>query len=146
MFAKIQNNTVVEWPIPSIYARFPNTSFPVPLTQADMPNGYVIVDAAPTPQSGLNQKIIPAAPVQQGDKWVQRWNVVSMTLEEIQEHTEAHSTQVRAERNARIAASDWTQIADAKVDQVAWAKYRQALREVTRQVGFPWSVQWPTQP
>jgi hypothetical protein len=30
--------------------------------------------------------------------------------------------------------------------KVAWATYRQALRDVPSQAGFPWEVQWPTQP
>lgn len=36
---------------------------------------------------------------------------------------------VRDLRNARLAASDWTQVADAPVDRDAWATYRQALRD-----------------
>jgi hypothetical protein len=53
---------------------------------------------------------------------------------------------VRRDRAARLAASDWTQVVDAKVDQAAWAAYRQALRDVTSQAGFPWDVQWPEDP
>lgn len=54
--------------------------------------------------------------------------------------------EVRAERNALLAASDWTQVADAPVDQAAWAAYRQELRDVTKQAGFPHDVVWPTKP
>lgn len=54
--------------------------------------------------------------------------------------------QVRAERDALLAACDWTQVADAPVDQAAWAVYRQALRDVTAQSGFPDAVVWPTKP
>jgi hypothetical protein len=53
---------------------------------------------------------------------------------------------VRRDRGARLAASDWTQVVDAKVDQAAWAAYRQALRDITAQAGFPWDVQWPEMP
>lgn len=53
---------------------------------------------------------------------------------------------VRADRNHRLAASDWTQVADAPVDKAAWVTYRQALRDITTQQGFPWSVQWPDTP
>ena len=53
---------------------------------------------------------------------------------------------VRAERNALLSASDWTQVADAPVDKAAWATYRQALRDITAQAGFPHSVTWPTKP
>lgn len=54
---------------------------------------------------------------------------------------------VRADRNARIAETDWTQGKDIP-DNIssAWAAYRQALRDVPSQTGFPWDIQWPTQP
>lgn len=53
---------------------------------------------------------------------------------------------VRATRGEKLKDSDWTQVADAPVDQAAWATYRQALRDLTAQAGFPWTVEWPTQP
>lgn len=53
---------------------------------------------------------------------------------------------VRAERNKLLAESDWTQVADAPVDKAAWATYRQALRDISAQEGFPWEVQWPQMP
>lgn len=53
---------------------------------------------------------------------------------------------VRDERTQMLKDSDWTQVADAPVDKAAWATYRQALRDVPSQGGFPWDVQWPTQP
>jgi hypothetical protein len=37
--------------------------------------------------------------------------------------------QMRIIRNALLAASDWTQLADAQCDKTAWAIYRQALRD-----------------
>jgi hypothetical protein len=53
---------------------------------------------------------------------------------------------VRVDRNKRLSDSDWTQVADAPVDQAAWATYRQQLRDISSQVEFPWTVQWPAQP
>jgi hypothetical protein len=53
---------------------------------------------------------------------------------------------VRATRDAKLAECDWTQVADAPVDKAVWATYRQALRDVTAQTGFPWTVEWPAQP
>lgn len=60
--------------------------------------------------------------------------------------TEQLALEARAERNQLLAASDWTQVADAPVDQAAWATYRQALRDITTQTGFPENVTWPAQP
>lgn len=53
---------------------------------------------------------------------------------------------VRADRNRRLTECDWTQLADSPVDKTAWATYRQALRDVPTQSGFPWAVNWPVQP
>ena len=67
------------------------------------------------------------------------------TVEQIPDEEKAG--QVRSERNARIAATDWTQGKDIP-DNISsvWATYRQALRDVPSQAGFPWDIQWPTQP
>jgi hypothetical protein len=66
------------------------------------------------------------------------------TVEQIPDEEKAG--QVRAERNDKLKDSDWTQVNDAPVDKEAWATYRQALRDVTGQEGFPWTIVWPTQP
>jgi hypothetical protein len=56
------------------------------------------------------------------------------------------SASVRTSRNDKLAACDWTQIADSTADKPVWATYRQALRDVTVQEGFPWNVTWPEAP
>lgn len=53
---------------------------------------------------------------------------------------------VRVERNNRLADCDWTQLPDAPVNSTAWAAYRQQLRDISAQTGFPWEVQWPEKP
>ena len=53
---------------------------------------------------------------------------------------------VRDSRNTKLTESDWTQVADAPVDKTAWATYRQALRDITAQSGFPWTIDWPVAP
>jgi hypothetical protein len=53
---------------------------------------------------------------------------------------------VRQQRTEKLKDSDWTQVADAPVDKAAWATYRQALRDVTQQSGFPWTIDWPVAP
>lgn len=59
---------------------------------------------------------------------------------------EEKAGQVRSERNGLLTASDWTQVADAPVDKAAWSAYRQALRDISAQPGFPWTVTWPEMP
>lgn len=56
------------------------------------------------------------------------------------------AAEIRKERDAKLTESDWTQVADAPVDQTAWATYRQALRDIPSQAGFPNEVVWPIEP
>ena len=56
------------------------------------------------------------------------------------------ATNVRNSRTQMLKDSDWTQIADSTADKTAWATYRQALRDITAQAGFPWTVTWPDAP
>jgi hypothetical protein len=53
------------------------------------------------------------------------------------------AAEVRSERNAKLVATDWTQITDATADKTAWATYRQALRDISGQAGFPNNIVWP---
>lgn len=54
--------------------------------------------------------------------------------------------QIRLWRDAKLAASDWTQVADAPVDKAAWATYRQALRDLPAQGGLADEAEFPVAP
>lgn len=50
-----------------------------------------------------------------------------------------------------LASSDWTQLPDAQAqwdeeDKQLWLEYRQALRDITKQPGWPRNVDWPKRP
>ena len=64
----------------------------------------------------------------------------------IPDETPTQDAVVRMRRDALLQSSDWTQVAEAPVDQAAWAVYRQALRDIPQQEGFPDDVTWPVQP
>lgn len=49
-------------------------------------------------------------------------------------------------RNNILAGTDWTQLPDSTVDKAVWATYRQALRDVPSQSGFPDNIVWPVPP
>ena len=54
---------------------------------------------------------------------------------------------VKAHRNRLLYDSDWTQLPDvALANKEAWATYRQALRDITEQLGYPTEINWPVQP
>lgn len=56
------------------------------------------------------------------------------------------ANEARQRRNSLLAKSDWTQMPDAPADKDAWAAYRQALRDVTGQAGWPHDIEWPAPP
>lgn len=60
---------------------------------------------------------------------------------------EGMAKQVRLARDILLTQTDWTQAADVpQATKDKWAPYRQALRDVPQQPGFPQSVQWPEMP
>lgn len=58
-----------------------------------------------------------------------------------------NSNVVRKQRNKLLSQTDWTQCKDVSNEMsTKWVAYRQALRDITSQEGFPDSVTWPTPP
>ena len=53
---------------------------------------------------------------------------------------------VRVIRDAELAVTDWTQVADSTADKTAWATYRQALRDLPASNKDPKKIKFPTRP
>ena len=148
LIAKVENGQVLE--VADYRSIFPNTSF-----TASGPNDEFLAENGCMPVTMWRQydqateKLVNVDPYVEGNA-VYTVAVEAKSQEEIDAETaaktEAKAAEVRAERNEKLSASDWTQVADAPVDQAAWAAYRQALRDVPEQAGFPWSVVWPEKP
>ena len=52
---------------------------------------------------------------------------------------------IRAERNSLLAETDYLALSDNTLSS-DMSTYRQALRDITSQAGFPTDVTWPTKP
>jgi hypothetical protein len=123
-----------------------NTSWPQNISDevaADF--GVFLVLPAPQPVDRYDINLGRTA-IKQGSNWVEQWIGTPATPEQITERTATKETEVRTDRNARLAACDWTQLPDAPADYTVWAAYRQQLRDVTTQSSFPWEVVWPVAP
>jgi hypothetical protein len=73
----------------------------------------------------------------------------SYTADELAEIDDQKAQEIRSERNTKLTESDWTQLNDTPLDddaKVEWTVYRQALRDLPTQEGFPHNVVWPTKP
>jgi hypothetical protein len=126
---------------------FPDTSFPRFYTaEVVEPFGYGIYDFSNMPQATGYTKYIEVAPVKnESGVWIQTWQLVDMTDEEKQEHDLKIANQVRVERNTRLFQTDYMALTDSTLT-AEMAAYRQALRDVPTQDGFPHNVVWPTKP
>ena len=120
--------------------------------------------AAPKPEvTGYTQAIRNGATQDANGNWVQAWSVVDMfqdyTDMEGVTHTKADqevayqadldakaAASARTTRDAKLSESDWMVIKSAETGialATEWATYRQALRDITAQEGFPHNVIWP---
>ena len=60
-----------------------------------------------------------------------------------------YAAEARAKRNALIAETDYLAMPDYPIDaekKAAVLAYRQALRDIPEQAGFPRQIDWPTKP
>ena len=79
-------------------------------------------------------------------QWFTKYSVADMDADAIAAKDAEQAKAMREQRNTKLSETDWTQVADAPVDKAVWATYRQALRDITTQSGFPWEVTWPDAP
>lgn len=126
---------------------FPNTSLPNPLTESAINGlGGDVVFEGPQPTATRYQIVSRQGVIQLGDKWYTNYVAVDLPPEACTALDDQQAAAVRTDRNSRLAACDWTQVADAPVDKAVWATYRQELRDITSQPGFPWEITWPVAP
>ena len=151
LYVNAINNQIVAYPYTQtdLIRDNPSTSFPSggisPASLAEW-NVFPVHFADQPAVDPLAQRVVELAPMYDGQSWIQQWAVEALSQDEINANAAQQAAAVRADRNARLAATDWTQIADSTADKPAWAAYRQALRDVPSQVGFPQSVTWPQEP
>ena len=143
---------------------FHNTSLPQQLTEALINDlGADVVFEGPQATGGTVYQYSQRQGVEQvNGKWYTKYVlgpifidtvVDGVTTTAIEQET-AYKAQkdaeqaksVRADRDTKLAECDWTQVSDAPVDKQVWATYRQALRDITAQTGFPWTITWPDAP
>ena len=141
-YIKLTNNVAGRYTFRQLRQDNPNTSFPkepslstlaalgvFPVTQAEKPDV----------NSGQVTERDEQPAVQDDGTYVWGWTVRDKT-------PEALATAARNKRTALLTASDYTQLADSPRNKQAWATYRQALRDITAQVGFPETIVWPVEP
>ena len=148
MYAKLNNGQVEKYPytIGQLRKDHRNVSFPKVMSDEVLAQ-FNMVRVTPTERPADDHtKNFTVTAAHVGGAWIEKWVSTSATQDEITERTSNKAAQVRAERDALLAATDYTQLADAPGDATAWATYREALRNLPTRSGFPWTMTWPTKP
>jgi hypothetical protein len=125
----------------------PDTSFPQQIPD-ELAAEYNVFNVQPTqrPEVNRTERVVEVDPVLVDGIWTQQFQVEDKSYEELAQEDQQQADSVRSERSRLLTECDWTQVDDAPVNKQAWANYRQLLREVPDQEGFPWNVTWPTKP
>lgn len=150
MYVFAEGSKVLSYPYSLVELRRdnPNTSFPSSMTDQELAawGVFPVMLTDPPTFDFATETLHQLNPVCVDGEWRQVWSLVKVSDAEAAARLEAQKLSVRQERDQKLAACDWTQAADAPVDTKAWAVYRQELRNISDQEGFPWVVAWPTQP
>lgn len=150
MYVLAPNQTVVRFPYSAGNLRRdnPNTSFPKVISDklmADFGVFPVTYEDRPEYDPATHYLETSATPALKNGKWVLTSTVIAFTAEQIADRDATKAAAIRLERDALLAETDWMALSDVTMT-ADWAAYRQALRDVTAQAGFPHSITWPTKP
>lgn len=130
-----------------IRAMYPNTSFPSQWNASLVESlGLDPILESPTPTTTRYQTAHKDGVEQVNGNWVWKWTISEMDDEAKTAKDAEQAKSVRASRDRLLADCDWTQVEDSPVNKAAWATYRQELRDLPAQTGFPWTFTWPAKP
>lgn len=159
MFAKVKNGVCLQFPYTDADLKLDNpyTKYPAnfdlaavfPTTEQATVHGCSLVSVVFGDKPQINpstQRVVEQLPALVGGVWTVQWTAADLSEQEVSDAAAGEASRARAKRNNLLAESDWTQTADAPVDKTAWAAYRQALRDITAQAQFPWTITWPDAP
>ena len=135
----------------------PGTSFPKQIT-ADILDGFgydPVLNGAAATVSGPYEVSIRDGVEQVNGQWFTKF-IVGPVFTDSDEETAYRTSvdnqaaaRVRADRDRKLAASDWTVLTDSPLTtakKTEWKTYRTALRNISAAEGFPHTMEWPTEP
>jgi hypothetical protein len=155
MYAKIVNSVAVEYPVfeGQLEERHPDRTYPLDISGDPIPEGYVRVKPFQPAESPteIRYKYVMAMPKLIDGEWTESYDKVERSAEELSLANESLSAQVRIDRDKLLKHSDnrirsdvWDKYTDQ--EKAEWADYRQALKDIPDQPGFPTDVEWPLEP
>lgn len=140
MFVKVTNGTTTEYTIGQLRRDHPNISFPkqIPHDMLASYDVYPYTNIKPT-YDALTQQLEVGDFSQDSDgNWIRSHSVVN------QDQVFAEQA-IRTRRNDLLTETDYLALSDNNLTS-EMSTYRQSLRDITSQDGFPYSVNWPIKP
>lgn len=134
-----------------IRSLYPNTSFPSQWSPELVEElGLDPVFESPTPSTTIYQTAYKDGVEQDAKgRWLWKWSISEMDADGKAVKDAEQAKAVRDRRNRLIAECDWLVIkaAETGVPLAAdWGAYRQSLRDIPSQAGFPYNITWPEKP
>lgn len=145
MYLKVTNGSLEKYSLRQLRKDNPNTSFPAEPTDALLATYDVYPYTRPDrpDYDPLTTTLVDGSFEQDA---VGNWSLPYVVQQRPQADAERN---VRSRRDALLAECDWVVIVNTEKGTnipMGWEVYRQALRDITAQEGFPYSVTWPTPP
>ena len=152
MFVKITNGQAqANYTIGDLRRDNPNVSFPRNISDETLASFNVFrVTELPAPDyDSRTHRLVTQAPALVDNVWTVSRIAVAKDQAQIDNETVQAAANVRTKRDRLLASCDWMAIKAFEAGSTLsaeWATYRQALRDVTAQEGFPLDVTYPTKP
>ena len=146
-------STVIEYPysIEKLRSDNPETSFPSVMSEEDLSNwGVYPVDEEDAPAfNEATEQLEQTAPIFSNGVWSAGWIVAEASAEEQAKRTADKGRWVDQNIQSALKSSDYTQLSDypgTEARKSAFMAWRQELRNIPLQSGYPWSIAWPVPP
>lgn len=145
MYLRVVDGVPRSFSLAQLATENPEVSFPDAPSAGLLAEYSVYAFYVPDPPSfdQLTQQAVQGSFAQdQSGNWYVPWVVENLPVDQA-------SANVRAQRDRLLAESDWVIIKATETGQPVppeWLAYRQALRDITKQEGFPYAVVWPVKP
>ena len=145
MHLKLTNGVPAKYTLGQLRRDNPQTSFP-----KSIPDDLLaIYDVYPYTRPTAPEYDPLTARLVDGDfeqDTVGNWSLPYVVEQQPLEQAERN---IRSRRDSLLQETDWIVIKSYERGEnipAEWELYRQALRDITAQVDFPYSVEWPTKP
>lgn len=139
MLVKVKDGVAIPYSMWDLKRDNPNVSFPEEMTHNALSlwSVYPCVEG-PVPSLGECEQAIRTNITLVKGVWTQNFSKERWPLDQAEQY-------VRDKRNTLLSETDWMALSDVTMS-AQWVSYRQALRDITLQYGFPYGIVWPVKP